>query len=148
MMKYEIEVEIDLPREKVIELFDNPGNMKLWQAGLLDHKLLEGKAGRPGARTELVHKMGSRSITMIETVISRDFPDSFETTYEAPKVWNRVVNVFEEISPSRTRWRSSNEFKCSGFVAILAFLNPGAFRNETRKSMKLFKEFAEQNPTQ
>ncbi len=144
-MKYQIEMEIDLPREKVIGLFDNPDYFKQWQPSLLDCKPLSGVAGQQGAKTELVHKMGSRSIKMTETVISRNFPDTFEVTYETPKVWNHVVNEFEEVSPTRTRWRAINEFKCSGFMAILAFFSPGTFRKETRKSMNFFKEFAERN---
>jgi len=33
-MKYIAEVEIDKPVNKVVELFDNPNNMKKWMEGL------------------------------------------------------------------------------------------------------------------
>jgi len=34
-MKYEIEIDISLSRNKVIELFDNPDNMSKWQPGFV-----------------------------------------------------------------------------------------------------------------
>ena len=33
-MKYQNEIEINLPLNRVIELFDNPDNLKRWQPGL------------------------------------------------------------------------------------------------------------------
>ncbi|MEM7797967.1 MAG: SRPBCC family protein [Chloroflexota bacterium] len=40
-MKYSTEVVIDLPRERVIELFDNTENMYKWQNGLKSHEFLK-----------------------------------------------------------------------------------------------------------
>lgn len=33
-MKYRTEITIDLPREQVIEIFDDPDNLPKWQPGL------------------------------------------------------------------------------------------------------------------
>lgn len=44
-MKYELEITINLPRERVIELFDNPDNLKKWQEGL---QSFSHRSGTPG----------------------------------------------------------------------------------------------------
>lgn len=142
-MKYELEIEIDLPRNRVVELFDDTDNMKSWQPTLQSYRHLSGTPGQVGAKAEHVHKFGKKSITMIETVTSRNLPDEFSGTYEAKGAWNLAENWFEEISPGRTRWRTRNEFRCSGFMRIMAFLMPSGFKKETTKHMKSFKKFAE-----
>lgn len=49
-MKYESELVIDLPRERVIELFDNPDNLPKWQEGLQSFEHISGEVGQPGAK--------------------------------------------------------------------------------------------------
>ena len=44
-MKYTAEIRIALPRNKVIELFDNSANLYKWQPGLKRVTQLEGKPG-------------------------------------------------------------------------------------------------------
>ena len=53
-MKYTVEIEIDLPRERVIELFDSTENCFKWQKGLLSFDHLSGEPGQPGAKSKLV----------------------------------------------------------------------------------------------
>ena len=67
-MKYTLEIDIHLPREKVIELFDNPDNMKHWQPGLLSFEPLSGTPGTVGAKSQLKYLMGKREIEMVETI--------------------------------------------------------------------------------
>ena len=49
-MKYTTQVEINLPRKRVIELFDNSENLKKWQEGLISFDHIEGEAGKEGAK--------------------------------------------------------------------------------------------------
>jgi len=142
-MKYSHSIEISLPRERVIELLDNPENMKHWQPGFISYTLISGDAGKPGARMKLQYKMGKREVEMVETIIVRNFPEEFSATYEAKSVWNKVENFFAEPQAGVTLWRADNEFKMKGFMKIIAALMPGAFRKQSYKYMKLFKEFAE-----
>jgi hypothetical protein len=44
-MKYTTEIDIELPREQVIELLNNPENMKYWQRRLLSYEELMGTPG-------------------------------------------------------------------------------------------------------
>ena len=142
-MKYEVEVEINLPRERVIELFNNPDNMKCWQPGLISFEHLSGETGQVGAKSQLHYKMGKRDIEMIETITVNNLPHEFSGTYEAKGVWNHVQNYFMELDDNKTLWKSVNEFKCSGFMKIMVYLMPGMFKKESCKYLLNFKEFAE-----
>ena len=142
-MHYTLELFIDLPRDKVIELFDNPDNLKKWQPGLQSFEHFAGEAGMTGAKSKLRYKMGKREIEMIETIIVRDLPDEFSATYEANGVWNEVKNFFQEASDNQTLWRFECTFKFSGFMRLIGFLMPGTFRKQSFQTMQDFKAFAE-----
>lgn len=142
-MKYSHEIVIDLPIDRVIELFDNPDNMSRWQEGLVSFETIEGTAGEVGAKSKLVYDMGKRRIEMIETITVRDLPHQFSGTYEAKNVWNLVENFFESKDDGQTKWTSRNEFKCTGMMKLMVFLMPGAFKKQSYKYMLDFKKFAE-----
>lgn len=142
-MKYSHEIEIDLPRSKVIELFDNPDNLKHWQPGLVSFKHVSGEPGMPGAKSRIEYQMGKRNIQMVETIVRRDLPNEFTGTYEANKVWNEVANFFEESGPDKTKWVCKNEFRCKGMMKVMTVLMPGAFKKQSLKFMNDFKSFAE-----
>lgn len=142
-MKYTCEIEINKPRDEVIALFDNPDNMKMWQPGFVSMDLIEGTAGQPGARSKLVYMMGKRPIEMVETITKRNLPDEFSGTYEAKGVWNEVKNFFHEAGPGKTRWVTEQEFRFTGFMKVIGFLMPGAFKKQSMKYLTYFKTFAE-----
>ena len=142
-MKYTINIDIDLPREKIIELFDNPDNMKYWQKGFISIESISGTPGQVGAKSRLKYKMGSREIEMIETITKRDLPNEFSGTYEAKGVLNLNKNYFIELDVNRTKWKSEVEFKFTGFMKLIAFLMPGSFKKQSMKYLTDFKEFAE-----
>jgi len=142
-MKYSTEIEIDLPREKVVELFDNNENLKKWQSGLLSFDHIEGDEGKEGAKSNLKYKMGKREIEMVETITKRNLPNEFFGTYETKGIWNEVRNYFTESNPNNTKWRMETEFKGSGFMKIMMLFAPGMFKKQTLKTMNDFKEFAE-----
>ena len=142
-MQYEVEIEIDLPREKVIELFDSTENLKRWQRGLLELELLEGEAGQPGARTHMLFQMGKRKLEIVEVITERDLPDTFSCTYDAKGVHNLVKNRFVAVTPETTRWIAEHEFVFSGFMKLVGLLAKGAFPRQSQKYMQDFKAFAE-----
>lgn len=142
-MKYTTEITIDLPVNKVVELFDNPDNLKHWQPGLVSFEHLSGTPGQAGAKSKLKYKMGSREIEMIETIIKRDLPKEFTGTYEAKGVYNKQVNRFVTVGNNKTKWISETEFQLSGFMKIIGFLMPGTFKKQSLKFLEQFKAFAE-----
>ena len=54
-----------------------------------------------------------------------------------------VIDLFEEDGPDRTRWITRNEFRGEGMMRLIMWLMPGAFRKQSLKHMKDFKQFAE-----
>ena len=142
-MKYKLEIEIDLPREKVIELFDNPDNLKHWQEGFVSFEPKSGVSGQVGAKSHLKYKMGKRDVEMVETITKRNLPDEFSGTYETKGMWNEVKNFFYEVGPNKTKWVSENEFRASGAMKLFSLLMPGMFKRQSYKYMVDFKNFAE-----
>ena len=142
-MQYQMETIINLPRERVIELFDSFENLKEWQEGLVSHEPISGEPGQAGAKTRLLYDMGRRRIEMVETIITRNMPDEFSATYDASGVHNIVRNYFHDEGET-TRWVLDTEFQFSGFMRIMSFfMGSGAFRKQTRTTMEAFKQFAE-----
>lgn len=144
-MKYTTEVMIDLPRQKVLQLLDDPENMKHWQRGLQGYKMLSGNPGTEGAKMELHYKMGKREILMIETIIKQDLPDEWHATYDAKGVHNLQKNYFHDLDGKRTHWVSETTFEFSGlFMKLMGKLMPKAFKKQSQKYLEDFKAFAEQ----
>ena len=143
-MKYTCEINIDQPIDRVLELFDNPDNMKEWQPGLVSYEHISGTPGQPGAQMKLNYKMGKREVEMVETLISRE-DYKFSGTYEAKGVWNRIDAEFEKIDDNQTRYLTHQEFQLKGIMKLYGWLLPGAFKKQTMVYMKHFKDFAERS---
>lgn len=142
-MKYTEEIVISKPVEHVVELFDNPDNMDQWMEGLQSFETISGTTGQPGAKSRLKFKMGKRDIEMIETVTARNLPDEYVTTYEADGVFNIVKNRFVALPDGKTKFVNEQEFQFKGFMKIIGFLMPGAFKKQSRKYLNDFKHFVE-----
>ncbi|MEX0291442.1 MAG: SRPBCC family protein [Flavobacteriaceae bacterium] len=143
-MKYTTEITVDLPLEEFAQKLDNPDNMKHWQKGLVDYKQLSGNPGKEGAKMELHYDMGKRKLVLIETIIKRNLPYEFHTTYDAKGVHNIQKNYFKDIGGHSTKWISESEFQFSGFMMkLMAFFMPGAFKKQSLKYLQDFKAFAE-----
>lgn len=143
-MKYTTEIEIDLPREAVLSKFDDPGNLKHWLRGLTSYELLEGEAGHVGAKSRYVFLTGKRRFEIVETVTRRDLPDEYDAVFVTQGMWNEQKNRFVELGPTKTKWIAESEFRMSGFMKVIGFLMPGAFRKQSQQQLEDFKAFAEQ----
>jgi len=142
-MKYSNEVIINLPLNRVIELFDSEENLFKWQPELISFEHLSGEKGEVGAKSKLKYKMGKREVEMTETITVKDLPKEFSGTYEAKGVWNEVKNYFEALDEHSTRWYADCHFEFSGFMKLIAFFMPGAFKKQSQKYLDQFKVFAE-----
>ena len=65
-MQYTKKIIIDLPLEKTVEFMDSLENLKKWQEGLVEAKVIRGNFGEKGAKTELKYDFGKRKMTLIE----------------------------------------------------------------------------------
>ncbi len=142
-MKYTVELNINLPLDRVIELFDSTDNMYKWMEGLQSFEPLEGTPGEVGAKSKLVFISGKREIEMIETITVKNLPDEFSGTYEAKGVYNIIKNEFVSKSDNVTRYISEQEFQFTGFMKLMAVFMPGTFKKQTLQHMKAFRSFAE-----
>lgn len=142
-MKYAVDIEINLPRARVIELFDNADNMSKWMEGLQSFEHLSGEPGQVGAKSKLVFKMGKRDLEMIETVTVCNFPEEYSGTYDANGVHNIVSNKFFELPNGHTKYLTEQEFQFKGFMKLIGFLFPSAFKKQSLKYLVDFKQFAE-----
>ncbi|MFT6815416.1 MAG: hypothetical protein ACJAZ3_001325 [Sphingobacteriales bacterium] len=145
-MKYTFEVTIDRPLKRVVELFENPNNMKEWQKGFLSLEPISGESGKAGSSNMLVYKMGKRKIEMVEIIEKNDLPREFVATYEAPGVWNRVKNTFHELPNDQCMYITEHEFIFSTLtMKLFSFLMPGAFKKQSKVYMVDFKTFVERS---
>jgi len=146
-MRYTTEVIIDVPRDRVVQLFTDPAHFVDWQPGLERYQLVSGTQAQVGAKAELTTRTGSRTIEMTETVETNSLPDELGVIYETDGVWNRTLNHFMVESPDSTRWVSDNEFRFEGVRKGLALLT-GSFKKESLEIMERFKTFAESPATE
>lgn len=142
-MRYQKEIEINLPRERVIELFDSFDNLYKWMEGFKQHKHLSGTEGEVGAITEMHFDMGKRQMVMQEEIIETNFPKSITTMYRMDGLENLIVTTFVDKGPT-TIWGMDVQFEFSGFgMKLMSKLMPGMFKKQTMKNMQAFKAFAE-----
>lgn len=149
-MKFKCSVEIDLPMNRVVELFGNPDNLKEWQDGFISFEHISGNPGDIGAQSRMKYQIGKRQIELIETIIKNDLPYEFTGLYEAKEMTNTMKNTFHEISDRRTRYEASVEYtSMRGFmVRMMASLYPGMFKKQVQKWMNQFRDFCESSGLQ
>ena len=143
-MKYACEIDIALPRDRVVELFDNPDNLKFWLDGLVSFVHRSGERGHPGAVSDIVFQMGKRRVAMVETIEVRDLPREFTGIYTTDGLWNRSAHYLSENPDGTTHWLQENEFRSDKLMMkLMTALLPVMFRRQTATQMRAFKAFAE-----
>ena len=128
-MKYTCKLVINLPREQVVELFDDPDNLPRWMEGLQSFEHLSGDPGQPGAKSRLIFERDDgETFEMIETLTRNTLPDEIAGTYETNGTWNGIVNRFVPDGSNATRWVAENEFEIQRAHAHRGVLHAAAFQ--------------------
>lgn len=143
-MKFHIEIVVDISFAKLLDLFENPENLKRWQPNVISFTPLSGQIGQVGATAEIRYDMVVKKIVMKETILKRNIPDEFVLRYDSDGVSNTVTNNFKEIAPNKTRWIMQNNFQFKGLMKYAALALKGVFKKQTELTMERFKKFAEQ----
>ncbi len=144
MKPYTVEIEIELPRDQVIELFNSSDNLFKWQTGLQSFEHVSGEPGQDGAKSKLIYINGKHRIELIETVTENRLPDEFNGTYEWNGGMNYLHNQFIELAPDRTKWVSTCEYKFDSLMMkLMGLLAPGKFREQNMMFLRNFKAFCE-----
>lgn len=99
-MKYTISIEIDLPRETVVQLLADPAQMPKWLRGMVLHEPLSGTHGEAGTTSRVVMQMGRQRIEGTETITRREpaIPGvvHFEREIVIEGMWNAVRDRLTE----------------------------------------------------
>ncbi|WP_127501944.1 SRPBCC family protein [Actinoplanes solisilvae] len=154
-MKYTVEMEIALPRERVAQLLADPAVLPQWLRGLVLHEPISGIHGQVGTVSRVVLQMGKQKMEATETITRREPGDLHEIPSEAvvqfereivgAGMWSAARERLTEAGPQKTLWQSENEYRFSGvLMRLVGLLMPGAFRKQSRQHMQDFKAFAEQ----
>ena len=142
-LKYSEEIEINSNIDTLIELVDNPYNMKEYMDGIESYTVLSGNIREVGTKAEIIALMGESKIIMIEEIITNNLPEEKKVTYKADGVYNIVTNKLVKISDNKTRFINEQEFEFKGYMKIMGFFMPSAFKQQSRIYLQDFKEFAE-----
>lgn len=142
-MKLKFEQLIDADLQTVWATFDNPDNMGRWQQNFESFSHKSGHPGEPGAVSELVFNEGRKKIVLKETVTERREPDFLACTYESSYGTTAIVNHFEVVSESTTRWSSWCNFTFNGVMKYIAIFIAGNIRRRTEADMQRFKLLVE-----
>ena len=147
-IKYTEDIEINANIDTVLVLFDNPYNMMEYMPGMQSYEVLSGNIREVGTKAELVvayieKDVVKRRIVMIEEIITNNLPEEKKVTYTSDGVHNIVINRLVKISDDKTKFINKQEFQFKGFMKVMGFFMPNAFKQQSRIYLKNFKEFVE-----
>jgi hypothetical protein len=144
-MKFTCSVEIDLPVEKVVELFDNTDNLIEWQDGFVSFESIRGTPGEQGSKAKMIYLIRNQEMEIVETIMVKNLPEEMAGLYEHKHMVNTMTTRFKEIAPNKTKYEAEIEYtEFIGFVPkLMAFFMPGLFKKQTQKWLNQFKTFAE-----
>ena len=147
-VKYSEQIVINSNIDTVTALFDNPYNMKEYMQGIESYELISGELREVGAKAELIvcyieEDVVKRKIVMIEEIITNNLPEEKKVTYTADGVYNIVTNRLLKVSETQTKFINEQEFEFKGYMKVMGFFMPSAFKQQSRVYLQNFKEFVE-----
>jgi len=119
-MKYTCSIEINLPIDKVVELWKDKNNLKEWQDGFVSRKHISGDPDKPGAKSELIYQQGKRKIELVETIITNNLPHEKKALYEHIHMTNIHTTRFKSLENNKIQYIS--EVKYTKFNGIMPTL--------------------------
>ena len=141
-MKFTCHTTINAPLQTVIEMFENPDNLKEWQDGFLRIDPISGTPGEVGSKSKLTYE----KLELIETILRNELPEEFKANYEHKHMINTMSCRFKKIAPNRTIFEQEIQYtKFNGFaIKLMAKLFPGMFKKQVQKWIDQFKVFVEE----
>ena len=146
-IKFKGFVEINQPREKVVELFADPQYLGEYQDGFQRKELISGEAGEDGAVSKMYYQSGNRNMELTETITANCLPESFEASYHHTHMDNTMKCTFVKLNQKQTRYEYEFEYTRINWVMprLMAILFPNMYRKQGEKWMQQFKAFAERS---
>jgi len=141
-VKSVVQVDIDLPRERLAALFADPTLSSKWMDDIARYEPISGQPGAPGSMYRLVPKNGD--MVFVATVIANDLPNESRFRLDADKVTVAITARYLAVSSERSRLVSEEVFTFKGFAGkVGGFLARVAIHRAHRRQMEAFKRFAE-----
>lgn len=138
-MKFNFDVTIDADIDTVWAAFDNPDNMNRWQTNFDAYTHVSGEPGQPGSIAELSFNENGKIVVLTETITERRGKSFLAGTYKSTHGTTIIVNQFEAINASKTRWTSWCSFSFKGLMRVMSLFIGGAIRKRTEANMQRFK---------
>lgn len=144
-MKFTCQVEINLPKEKVVALWKDTNNLQHWQDGFERYEHISGTPNKTGSKGILYYNNKGRPMELEEIVIEGNLPHVFEGEYIHQHMTNRMRSTFQAVGTEKTIWKAEIDYlKFNGiFIKVFALFAKGLFRKQTQKWLDQFKNFAE-----
>lgn len=144
-MKYTCTTTINLPINKVVELWKDESNFIEWQDGFESIEFLSGTPHEIGAKSNIVLTGKRGKIELLETILESNLPHEKTALYEHKHMTNTQTTRFKELGDNRTQYLSEVEYtQFNGFmIKLMARMFPGKFKEQSQKWLNQFKEFAE-----
>ena len=144
-MDFSCTVTINAPRDKVVDIFQDPTKMRHWQDGFISKTLISGNEMQEGAESRMLYEFGKKDMTIFETILSNNLPDSFEGRYEHSNTSNTMKSEFKELDPNTTLYTAHIHYtRFTGFmVRLIAKLAPSMFKKQVQKWLDQFKDYVE-----
>jgi len=142
-MKLNYEVIIDASLEDVWAAFQDIRNMDRWQQNFVSCSHKTGVPGQPGSVAELTYDENDKRVVLTETIAERRENDFMAANYESSYGSTLIVNRFEAIDASATRWTSWCNFRFRGVMKVLSVFAGRTIRKRTEGDMQRFKLMVE-----
>lgn len=142
-MRYTCQVEIAVPRARVLELMTDGDRAAEWMPGLVSYQAVEGERGQPGSVSELRFDGVPGSGQMYEKVTRRD-DSHYDLVYLLGPVRNEALNTFTDVDGG-TLWSAEHVFHLPpGMAEGMGPDGQKAFEQNTQKSMDTFRAWCEE----
>lgn len=140
-MKFTCHTYIKAPLHKVIELFENPDNLKEWQDGFISIEPVSGVPGEVGSKSKLTYE----KLELIETILHNELPEEFKASYDHKHMVNTMSCMFKKVDFNTTKFEQEIQYtKFNGLLPkLMAKLFPGMFKKQVQKWLDQFKVFVE-----
>jgi hypothetical protein len=141
-LKSVVEIDINIPQQKLAELFCDPARSTEWMHDLEKIESIEGTLGKPGSTYRMVPKKGN--LVFVAKVISVQLPAEARIFLDSPMVTVAITAKFIALSENTSRLVSEEIFTFKRvFGMFFGFFAQRAIKGAHRKHMESFKRFAE-----
>jgi len=148
-MHFNCQIDIDLRKDKLVDLIMNKAKTKNWRSTFLSETLISGENGKAGSKylVRFLKDHFSGEVFEYQIVIkSEDLPDEISYIVKINDQKGIENHSFIYLDNDKARWAIDCSYAFFGLTRILAVLLPWVVKKnlvrETNKTMKLLQVYA------